>query len=190
MHFLPDVYVQCEVCKGRRYNRETLDVRYRGKSIADVLELTVADALDFFETQPRIRAKLEILNDVGLGYIHLGQSATTLSGGEAQRVKLAAELSKRDTGRTLYILDEPTTGLHFEDVRLLLEVLHRLVDKGNTVVVIEHNLDVVKTADWVIDLGPEGGEDGGWLVAAGAPEDVAGVEESYTGRFLKRVLAR
>src|SRR5207244_1349057 len=157
MHFLPDVYVSCEVCKGRRYNRETLEVRYKGKSIADVLDLSVGEALDFFETQPRIRAKLELLNDVGLGYIHLGQSATTLSGGEAQRVKLATELAKRDTGRTLYILDEPTTGLHFEDVRLLLEVLHRLVDKGNTVVVIEHNLDVVKTADWVIDLGPEGG---------------------------------
>ncbi len=189
MHFLPDVYVQCEVCNGRRYNRETLDVRYRGKSIADVLDLTVADALEFFENQPRIRAKLEILNDVGLGYIHLGQSATTLSGGEAQRVKLATELSKRDTGRTLYILDEPTTGLHFEDVRLLLDVLHRLVDKGNTVVVIEHNLDVVKTADWVIDLGPEGGEEGGWLVASGAPEEVARVKESYTGQFLKRMLA-
>ncbi|HEV8508934.1 MAG TPA: excinuclease ABC subunit UvrA, partial [Gemmatimonadales bacterium] len=157
MHFLPDVYVPCEVCKGRRYNRETLEVRYKGKSIADVLDLTVADALDFFEHQPRIRTKLELLNDVGLGYIHLGQSATTLSGGEAQRVKLATELAKRDTGRTLYILDEPTTGLHFEDVRLLLEVLHRLVDKGNTVVVIEHNLDVIKTADWVVDLGPEGG---------------------------------
>ena len=154
MHFLPDVYVPCEVCKGRRYNRETLEVRYKGKSIADVLDLSVADALEFFEAQPRIRSKLELLNDVGLGYIHLGQSATTLSGGEAQRVKLATELAKRDTGRTLYILDEPTTGLHFEDVRLLLEVLHRLVDKGNTVVVIEHNLDVVKTADWVIDLGP------------------------------------
>jgi excinuclease ABC subunit A len=152
MHFLPDVYVPCEVCKGRRYNRETLEVRYKGKGIADVLDLTVADALDFFQPQPRIHAKLDLLNDVGLGYIHLGQSATTLSGGEAQRVKLATELAKRDTGRTLYILDEPTTGLHFEDVRLLLEVLHRLVDKGNTVVVIEHNLDVVKTADWVIDL--------------------------------------
>jgi excinuclease ABC subunit A len=188
MHFLPDVYVQCEVCNGRRYNRETLDVRYRGKSIADVLELTVADALEFFENQPRIRGKLEILNDVGLGYVHLGQSATTLSGGEAQRVKLATELSKRDTGRTLYILDEPTTGLHFEDVRLLLNVLHRLVDKGNSVVVIEHNLDVVKTADWVIDLGVEGGEQGGYVVAEGAPEDVCRVKASYTGRFLQRVL--
>jgi excinuclease ABC subunit A len=188
MHFLPDVYVPCEVCKGRRYNRETLEVRYKGKSIADVLDLTVADALDFFEAQPRIRTKLELLNDVGLGYLHLGQSATTLSGGEAQRVKLATELSKRDTGRTLYILDEPTTGLHFEDVRLLLEVLHRLVDKGNSVVVIEHNLDVVKTADWVIDLGPEGGGRGGEVVAAGSPEDVAQVRGSFTGQYLRKVL--
>ena len=189
MHFLPDVYVPCEVCKGRRYNRETLEVRYKGKSIADVLGLSVAEALDFFESQPRIRAKLELLNDVGLGYIHLGQSATTLSGGEAQRVKLATELAKRDTGRTLYILDEPTTGLHFEDVRLLLEVLHRLVDKGNTVVVIEHNLDVVKTADWVIDLGPAGGAAGGTVVAAGTPEDVARVKGSLTGQFLRKALA-
>src|SRR2546422_7997893 len=189
MHFLPDVYVPCEVCKGRRYNRETLEVRHKGKSIADVLDLTVADALDFFEHQPRIRTKLELLNDVGLGYIHLGQSATTLSGGEAQRVKLATELAKRDTGRTLYLLDEPTTGLHFEDVRLLLEVLHRLVDKGNTVVVIEHNLDVVKTADWVIDLGPEGGAAGGTVVAAGTPEQVAHTRGSFTGQFLRKVLA-
>ncbi len=189
MHFLPDVYVPCEVCKGRRYNRETLEVRYKGKSIADVLDLTVADGLDFFESQPRIRSKLELLNDVGLGYVHLGQSATTLSGGEAQRVKLATELSKRDTGRTLYILDEPTTGLHFEDVRMLLEVLHRLVDKGNTVVVIEHNLDVVKTADWVVDLGPEGGDGGGKVVAAGTPEAVARHAESHTGRYLRRVLS-
>jgi len=189
MHFLPDVYVPCEVCKGRRYNRETLEVRYKGKSIADVLDLSVGEALDFFETQPRIRAKLELLNDVGLGYIHLGQSATTLSGGEAQRVKLATELAKRDTGRTLYILDEPTTGLHFEDVRLLLEVLHRLVDKGNTVVVIEHNLDVVKTADWVVDLGPEGGAAGGAVVAQGAPEQVARVRGSFTGNYLRKVLA-
>jgi excinuclease ABC subunit A len=188
MHFLPDVYVPCEVCKGRRYNRETLEVRYKGKSIADVLDLTVADALDFFEHQPRIRTKLELLNDVGLGYIHLGQSATTLSGGEAQRVKLATELAKRDTGRTLYILDEPTTGLHFEDVRLLLEVLHRLVDKGNTVVVIEHNLDVVKTADWVIDLGPEGGELGGRVVAEGPPEKIVQSKTSHTGEFLRKVL--
>ena len=188
MHFLPDVYVPCEVCKGRRYNRETLEVRYKGKSIADVLDLSVADALEFFDAQPRLKAKLELLNDVGLGYIHLGQSATTLSGGEAQRVKLATELAKRDTGRTLYILDEPTTGLHFEDVRLLLDVLHRLVDKGNTVVVIEHNLDVVKTADWVIDLGPEGGDAGGQVVAAGTPEQVARAKGSHTGRFLARVL--
>jgi len=188
MHFLPDVYVPCEVCKGRRYNRETLEVRYKGKSIADVLDLSVADALDFFEHQPRIRSKLELLNDVGLGYIHLGQSATTLSGGEAQRVKLATELAKRDTGRTLYILDEPTTGLHFEDVRLLLDVLHRLVDKGNTVVVIEHNLDVVKTADWVIDLGPEGGDAGGQVVAAGTPEAVARTKGSHTAPFLRKVL--
>jgi excinuclease ABC subunit A len=188
MHFLPDVYVPCEVCKGRRYNRETLEVRYKGRSIADVLDLTVADALDFFANQRRIAEKLELLNDVGLGYIHLGQAATTLSGGEAQRVKLATELAKRDTGRTLYILDEPTTGLHFEDVRLLLEVLHRLVDKGNSVVVIEHNLDVIKTADWIIDLGPEGGERGGMAVAEGTPEEVAAVAESHTGRFLRRVL--
>jgi excinuclease ABC subunit A len=188
MHFLPDVYVPCEVCKGRRYNRETLEVRYKGRSIADVLDLTVEDALEFFANQRRIADKLELLNDVGLGYIHLGQAATTLSGGEAQRVKLATELAKRDTGRTLYILDEPTTGLHFEDVRLLLDVLHRLVDKGNSVIVIEHNLDVIKTADWIIDLGPEGGERGGQVVAAGTPEDVAEVGESYTGQFLQRGL--
>jgi excinuclease ABC subunit A len=184
MHFLPDVYVPCEVCKGRRYNRETLEVRFKGKNIADVLDLTVAEGLEFFAAQPRVKAKLETLNDVGLGYIHIGQSATTLSGGEAQRVKLATELSKRDTGRTLYILDEPTTGLHFEDVRLLLEVLHRLVDKGNTVLVIEHNLDVVKTADWIIDLGPEGGEAGGYVVAAGSPEQLARTPGSHTGRAL------
>jgi excinuclease ABC subunit A len=188
MHFLPDVYVPCEVCKGRRYNRETLEVRYKGRSIADVLDLTVADAMDFFSNQRRIAEKLELLNDVGLGYIHLGQAATTLSGGEAQRVKLATELAKRDTGRTLYILDEPTTGLHFEDVRLLLDVLHRLVDKGNSVVVIEHNLDVIKTADWIIDLGPEGGERGGRVVASGTPEEVAAADGSYTARFLRRAL--
>jgi len=188
MHFLPDVYVPCEVCKGRRYNRETLEVRYKGRSIADVLDLTVADGLDFFEAQPRIVDRLELLNDVGLGYLHLGQAATTLSGGEAQRVKLATELAKRDTGRTLYILDEPTTGLHFEDVRLLLEVLHRLVDKGNSVLVIEHNLDVIKTADWIIDLGPEGGSRGGRVVAEGTPEDVARVKGSHTGEFLSRIL--
>jgi len=189
MHFLPDVYVPCEVCKGKRYNRETLEVRYRGRSIAEVLDLTVAEGLDFFESQRRIADKLELLNDVGLGYIHLGQAATTLSGGEAQRVKLATELSKRDTGRTLYILDEPTTGLHFEDVRLLLDVLHRLVDKGNSVVVIEHNLDVIKTADWILDLGPMGGDRGGELVAVGTPEAVAEVPASHTGQFLKRLLA-
>jgi excinuclease ABC subunit A len=188
MQFLPDVYVPCEVCGGKRYSREALEIHYRGHSISDVLEMTVEDALEFFENQPRIRQKLETLVDVGLGYIHLGQSATTLSGGEAQRVKLATELAKRDTGRTLYILDEPTTGLHFEDVRLLLEVLHRLVDKGNSIVVIEHNLDVIKTADWIIDLGPDGGERGGQVVAAGTPEDVAEVEGSYTGQFLQKAL--
>jgi excinuclease ABC subunit A len=188
MHFLPDVYVPCEVCKGKRYNRETLEVRFRGQSIADVLEMTVEDALTFFENQPRVRQKLETLNDVGLGYIHLGQSATTLSGGEAQRIKLATELSKRDTGRTFYILDEPTTGLHFEDVRVLLHVLHRLVDRGNTVLVIEHNLDVIKTADWIVDLGPEGGTRGGTIVAAGTPEDVARVDASHTGRYLRGML--
>jgi excinuclease ABC subunit A len=188
MHFLPDVYVPCEVCKGKRYNRETLEVRFRGANIADVLDMTVEDACAFFENQPRVRQRLETLVDVGLGYIHLGQSATTLSGGEAQRVKLATELSKRDTGRTFYILDEPTTGLHFEDVRLLLRVLHRLVDKGNTVLVIEHNLDVIKTADWIIDLGPEGGSGGGTIVAAGTPEEVARVRASHTGRFLRDIL--
>ena len=190
MHFLPDVYVPCEVCKGKRYNRETLEVRFRGCNISDVLEQTVEDALAFFENQPRIYPKLRTLTDVGLGYIHLGQSATTLSGGEAQRVKLATELSKRDTGRTFYILDEPTTGLHFEDVRLLLEVLHRLVDRGNTVLVIEHNLDVIKTADWIIDLGPEGGDRGGTIVAAGTPEQVADVDASYTGQYLRSLLRR
>src|SRR5207253_1294360 len=167
------------------HNRETLEVRFRGLNISEVLDLTVEDALAFFENQPRIKQKLETLNDVGLGYIHLGQSATTLSGGEAQRVKLATELSKRDTGRTFYILDEPTTGLHFEDVRLLLEVLHRLVDRGNTVLVIEHNLDVIKTSDWIIDLGPEGGVRGGAVIAAGTPEDVARVDASYTGQYLR-----
>nr|MDQ2668253.1 ATP-binding cassette domain-containing protein [Gemmatimonadota bacterium] len=190
MHFLPDVYVPCEVCKGKRYNRETLEVRFRGLSIADVLALTVEDAATFFENQPRVRQKLETMNDVGLGYIHLGQSATTLSGGEAQRIKLATELSKRDTGRTLYILDEPTTGLHFEDVRVLLTVLHRLVDRGNTILVIEHNLDVIKTADWIIDLGPEGGTRGGTIVASGTPEDVAMIEASHTGHYLKSMLKR
>ncbi len=190
MHFLPDVYVTCETCKGKRYNRETLEVRFRGLSISDVLELTVEDAYAMFENQPRISQKLATLNDVGLGYIHLGQSATTLSGGEAQRVKLASELSKRDTGRTLYILDEPTTGLHFEDVRMLLHVLHRLVDRGNTVLVIEHNLDVIKTADWIVDMGPDGGSRGGTVVASGTPEDVARVKASYTGQYLAPMLAK
>ena len=188
MHFLPDVYVPCDVCRGRRYNRETLDVYYKGKNIADVLDMTVNEAREFFDAVPRIRTKLQTLQDVGLGYVHLGQSATTLSGGEAQRVKLASELSKRATGNTLYILDEPTTGLHFEDVRVLLDVLHRLVDKGNTVVIIEHNLHVVKTADWIIDLGPEGGEAGGDIVVEGTPEDVAREQRSYTGRFLAPLL--
>jgi excinuclease ABC subunit A len=188
MHFLPDVYVTCDACRGKRYNRETLEVRFKGLSISEVLELTVEDALEVFAAQPRIFEKLRVLNEVGLGYVHLGQSATTLSGGEAQRVKLAAELSKRDTGRTLYILDEPTTGLHFEDVRMLLDVLHRLVDRGNTVLVIEHNLDVIRTADWVIDLGPDGGDKGGRIVAAGTPEQVSKVAESSTGAYLKKVL--
>ncbi len=188
MHFLPDVYVTCELCRGKRYNRETLDVKFRGMSISEVLDLTVEDALSTFENQPRIHHKLATLNDVGLGYIHLGQSATTLSGGEAQRVKLATELSKRDTGRTLYILDEPTTGLHFEDVRVLLDVLHKLVDRGNTVLVIEHNLDVIKTADWILDLGPEGGSGGGLIVAEGTPEQVATVTASHTGHYLAAML--
>ncbi len=188
MHFLPDVYVPCDVCKGKRYNRETLEVRYKGKSIADVLDMTVDEALVFFEAMPRIRRKLRTLADVGLGYVRLGQPATTLSGGEAQRVKLSTELSRRDTGRTVYILDEPTVGLHFADVERLLEVLHRLADAGNTVVVIEHNLDVIKTADWIVDLGPEGGELGGEIVAEGTPEEVTRVPASYTGQFLRPVL--
>uniref|UniRef100_A0A7V3ZVR4 UvrABC system protein A n=1 Tax=candidate division WOR-3 bacterium TaxID=2052148 RepID=A0A7V3ZVR4_UNCW3 len=190
MHFLPDVYVTCEVCKGKRYNRETLEIRYKGKNIYDVLEMTVNEALEFFYNIPAIRRKLEMLRDVGLGYIKLGQPATTLSGGEAQRVKLARELSKIGTGKTLYLLDEPTTGLHFEDIRLLLIVLNRLVDKGNTVLVIEHNLDVIKCADWIIDLGPEGGENGGYIVACGTPEEIARCEKSYTGKFLREVLRR
>ncbi|MGH6610463.1 MAG: excinuclease ABC subunit UvrA, partial [Burkholderiaceae bacterium] len=190
MQFLPDVYVPCEVCGGKRYNRETLEVHYKGKSIADVLDLTVEDASEFFNAVPSIARKLQTLTDVGLGYIKLGQSATTLSGGEAQRIKLSLELSKRDTGRTLYILDEPTTGLHFHDIALLLRVLHQLRDAGNTVIVIEHNLDVVKTADWVIDLGPEGGDGGGHIIASGAPEAIASSEQSYTGRYLARALRR
>ena len=189
MHFLPDVFVPCDVCKGKRFNRETMEVHFRGRSIAEILDLTVEEACTTFENQPRILQKLETLRDVGLGYIHLGQSATTLSGGEAQRVKLATELSKRDTGRTLYILDEPTTGLHFEDVRVLLGVLHKLVERGNTVLVIEHNLDVIKTADWVVDLGPEGGVRGGTIVAQGTPEAVARVKASHTGRYLAPMLA-
>jgi excinuclease ABC subunit A len=188
MHFLPDVYVPCDTCHGKRYNRETLQVLYRGKSITEVLEMTVERATEFFSAIPAISRKLQTLLDVGLGYINLGQSATTLSGGEAQRVKLALELSKRDTGRTLYILDEPTTGLHFHDIDLLLRVLHRLRDHGNTVVVIEHNLDVIKTADWVIDLGPEGGDGGGTIVVEGTPESVAAHAKSHTGRYLQAVL--
>jgi excinuclease ABC subunit A len=188
MHFLPDVYVTCETCKGKRYNRETLEVLFKGKSIADVLDMTVEDAHAFFAAVPSIARKLQTLLDVGLGYIELGQSATTLSGGEAQRVKLALELSKRDTGRTLYILDEPTTGLHFHDIGLLLRVLHQLRDAGNTIVVIEHNLDVIKTADWLIDMGPEGGAGGGQVVAVGTPEEVAANAASYTGRYLKPLL--
>lgn len=188
MHFLPDVYVPCEVCKGKRYNRETLEIRYRGKNIADVLDMTVEEALEFFYRIPPVRRKLETLRDVGLGYIHLGQQATTLSGGEAQRVKLSTELSKVATGNTLYILDEPTTGLHFEDIQMLLNVLNRLIEKGNTVLVIEHNPDVIKTADWIIDLGPEGGDEGGQVIAKGPPEVIAQVSESYTGQFLKKEL--
>ena len=190
MHFLPDVYVPCETCHGRRYNRETLEVRFKGKSIADVLEMSVEEALRFFAKIPKLRRRLQTLHDVGLDYIKLGQPATTLSGGEAQRVKLASELSKIATGRTLYILDEPTTGLHFADIEKLLEVLQRLVDAGNTVLVIEHNLDVIKQADWIIDLGPEGGEAGGEVIATGTPEQVAAVDESATGRYLRDVLPK
>jgi excinuclease ABC subunit A len=184
MNFLPDVYVQCEVCGGRRYNHETLAVRYKGYSIADLLEAPVSDALPILENIPQVKQRLQTLVDVGLGYIHLGQSAVTLSGGEAQRIKLARELSKRQTGKTLYLLDEPTTGLHFDDVRKLLDVLHRLTDLGNTVIIIEHNLDVIRNADWILDLGPEGGEEGGRLVAQGTPEQVARVKKSYTGQAL------
>jgi excinuclease ABC subunit A len=190
MHFLPDVWVVCNVCKGARYNRETLQIRYKGKSIADVLDMDVEEALAFFRNVPKIKRILKTLSDVGLGYIKLGQSATTLSGGEAQRVKLAKELARVSTGDTVYILDEPTTGLHFADIQKLLDVLHRLTDAGNTVIVIEHNLDVVKTADWIIDLGPEGGDEGGYVVAKGTPESVAEVPGSYTGRFLQRMLAQ
>jgi excinuclease ABC subunit A len=190
MHFLPDVYVTCEVCKGKRYNRETLDVQFKGKSIADVLDMTIDEAVEFFAAVPSIREKFATLQRVGLGYIKVGQPATTLSGGEAQRVKLSRELSKRATGRTLYMLDEPTTGLHFHDIAKLLEVLHELVDNGNTVVVIEHNLEVIKTADWIIDLGPEGGDGGGEIVGVGTPEDIVANPRSHTGRFLKDVMDR
>jgi len=190
MHFLPDIYVPCDVCHGARYNRETLEVQYKGKTIRDVLEMTIEQAHEFFAAVPVVKRKLQTLLDVGLGYIRLGQSATTLSGGEAQRVKLALELSKRDTGRTLYILDEPTTGLHFADIDLLLKVLQRLSDAGNSVVVIEHNLDVIKTADWLIDLGPEGGAGGGEIIAEGTPEAVADNPASHTGQYLQPVLSR
>ena len=190
MHFLPDVYVPCEVCGGKRYNRETLDVKYKGKSIFDVLDMTVEEAVDFFENVPSIRRKIETLYDVGLSYVKLGQPSTTLSGGEAQRIKLAAELSKRSTGKTIYILDEPTTGLHFADVHKLVDILHRLADGGNTVVVIEHNLDVIKTADYIIDMGPEGGDGGGTVVAQGTPEEVAENPDSYTGYYVKKMLDR
>jgi excinuclease ABC subunit A len=188
MHFLPDVYVTCDTCKGRRYNRETLEIRYKGRSINEVLDMTVEDGLEFFKAVPAIRRKLDTLMDVGLSYITLGQNATTLSGGEAQRIKLAKELSRRDTGPTLYILDEPTTGLHFHDVAQLLTVLERLREHGNTVIIIEHNLDVIKRADWIVDLGPEGGSGGGEVVATGTPEDIAKARRSYTGRFLKPLL--
>ncbi len=190
MHFLPDIYVPCDVCHGKRYNRETLSVTYKGKNIHEVLEMTVEDALEFFSPVPTVARKLETLDAVGLSYITLGQSATTLSGGEAQRIKLAKELSKRDTGQTLYILDEPTTGLHFQDIEQLLQVLHRLRDHGNTVVVIEHNLDVIKTADWIVDLGPEGGNKGGEIIATGTPEAIAENDASHTGRFLAPLLER
>ncbi|MHA1546089.1 MAG: ATP-binding cassette domain-containing protein, partial [Alphaproteobacteria bacterium] len=190
MHFLPDVYVTCDACRGKRYNRETLEVEFRGKSIADVLDMTVEEGAQFFKAIPAVRDKLDTLEQVGLGYIKVGQQATTLSGGEAQRVKLAKELAKRATGRTLYILDEPTTGLHFHDVAKLLEVLHRLVDAGNSVVVIEHNLDVIKTADWIVDLGPDGGDGGGKIVCSGTPEEVAATKASHTGFYLKALLAR
>jgi excinuclease ABC subunit A len=188
MNFLPDVYVRCEVCQGKRYNRETLEVLYKTKSISDVLDMRIAEALNFFEDLPRIKRKVKAIHDVGLGYIKLGQQATTLSGGEAQRVKLATELSKVSTGKTLYVLDEPTTGLHFEDVRILLAVLDKLVEKGNTVVVVEHNLDVIKTADWIIDLGPGGGDMGGKIIAEGTPEQISKIRKSVTGQFIKKVL--
>ena len=188
MHFLPDVYVPCEVCKGKRYNRETLEVKYKGKSIYDVLNMTVEEAMEFFRHIPSIYRKIETLNDVGLSYVRLGQPSTELSGGEAQRVKLATELSRRSTGKTVYILDEPTTGLHFADVHKLIEILHRLADGGNTVIVIEHNLDVIKTADYIIDIGPEGGDKGGTVIAQGTPEEVAESPVSYTGKYIAKYL--
>jgi excinuclease ABC subunit A len=188
MNFLPDIQVPCEICHGKRYNRETLEVRYKGKSIADVLNMTINQAVEFFENVPSILQKIKTLQDVGLGYIKLGQPSTTLSGGESQRVKLATELSKRDTGRTLYILDEPTTGLHFEDIRILMQVLNKLVDRGNTVVIIEHNLDVIKLADHIIDMGPEGGQRGGQVLSTGTPEEVAQCEKGFTPRFIKMEL--
>ena len=188
MHFLPDVYVPCEVCEGKRYNRETLEVKYKGKSIYDVLDMTVEEALDFFKNVPRIHNKIQTLYDVGLSYVKLGQPSTELSGGEAQRIKLATELSRKSTGKTIYILDEPTTGLHFADVHKLVEILRRLSDGGNTVVVIEHNLDVIKTADYIIDMGPEGGDGGGCVIAKGTPEEICKVEQSYTGKYLKPLL--
>lgn len=188
MHFLPDVYVTCDTCHGKRYNHDTLEVKYKGKNIFDVLDMTVEEGLSFFENHPKIARKLQTLYDVGLGYIKIGQSSTTLSGGEAQRVKLATELSRRGTGKTIYILDEPTTGLHTDDVAKLLVVLNRLCENGNTVLVIEHNLDVIKTADHIIDLGPEGGDGGGTVVVTGTPEEVAACERSYTGQYLKKIL--
>ena len=190
MHFLPDVYVTCDVCKGKRYNRDTLEVKYKGKNIFDVLDMTVDEGLAFFDNIPKISRRLKTLADVGLGYIKIGQSSTTLSGGEAQRVKLATELSKHSTGRTAYILDEPTTGLHSADVDRLISILQRLTDQGNTVIVIEHNLDLIKTADYIIDMGPEGGDMGGTVIACGTPEQVAEVKGSYTGYYLKNILAR
>jgi excinuclease ABC subunit A len=189
MHFLPDVYVACDVCHGDRYNRETLEIRYKGKNIRQILEMTVNQATDFFSRISKIRVKLQTLVDVGLGYIQVGQPATTLSGGEAQRVKLSRELSKRGSGKTVYILDEPTTGLHADDISKLLGVLNQLVEAGNTVIVIEHNLDVIKTADYIIDLGPEGGDEGGYVIASGSPEEITAIYNSYTGRYLAKVLA-
>jgi excinuclease ABC subunit A len=188
MNFLPDVYVECETCQGKRFNRETLEIRYKGKTISDVLNMTINESVDFFENIPKIYRKLKTIKDVGLGYITLGQQSTTLSGGEAQRVKLATELSKRDTGKTFYILDEPTTGLHFEDIRVLMNVINKLVDKGNSVLIIEHNLDVVKLADYIIDVGPEGGKNGGEILAKGTPEEIIKIKNSHTAKYLKKEL--